>query len=510
MIKVMIVEDEPPILRDIKYSVEKVNSRFTVIAEAYDGEEALEKIMEVQPDVIITDVKMPIMDGLELIEEVRSLYPSIITVILTGHHEFEFVRSAMRMGVMDYLLKPISIPYLGELLGNIERKIDLRNDEYERQHLITLINSGKIDQRSLDINYARFISVCLCVGPYSIFSIDKLDSISTGFVVSNFLNRVNEIIDVNEKVYSFEGIIGNEIIMILGVNDCDLGRISHLKRLIFEMATELSPHPVTMIGSESSDSVRVVAGNVRKSIKKLSQCVTIGQSEYFEYDKIIEDNQIPDISINLEKKIIYYLQRKLKEDFFREINDYLEVLIDLKCPQLILGKRLKKILDISIKHLQNSIDYKSIILEREVDEVLSNALSVTELKANIIQVFEVFFMGNYIDEKKQDSNNLVEEIERYLQDHFSEPITHQILSDKFGLVPYYLSKIFKRSKGVSPSKYLVNLRIQKAKELIMNSPEILSKDVAELVGYDDYSYFGKVFKMVTGMTVSEFKNSVGS
>jgi len=116
MIKVVVVDDEPYLLRSIKQSIEETNGSFAVVGEALDGESALEVIRRTRPDVIFTDIRMPVLDGLELIEELRRAKEEVLPVILSGYQDFEYAKRALQIGVEDYLLKPINAKALGKLL----------------------------------------------------------------------------------------------------------------------------------------------------------------------------------------------------------------------------------------------------------------------------------------------------------------------------------------------------------------------------------------------------------
>jgi YesN/AraC family two-component response regulator len=126
---------------------------------------------------------------------------------------------------------------------------------------------------------------------------------------------------------------------------------------------------------------------------------------------------------------------------------------------------------------------------------------------------ELFFQtGTFIDSlfltrlPGKSTDKLAVKIEEYLQEHFAKPINHQQLSEKFGIVPSYLSKIFAKHKGISPAKYIVQLRMAKAKELLLEHPDWLAKDIAEIVGYPDPNYFSRIFKRETGLYPSEFRD----
>lgn len=101
------------------------------------------------------------------------------------------------------------------------------------------------------------------------------------------------------------------------------------------------------------------------------------------------------------------------------------------------------------------------------------------------------------------------QIKEYLNKHYAESINHQVLSEKFGLVPSYLSKVFNKYTGISPSKYIIKLRIEKAKKLLLEHPDRLAKDIADIVGYTDPNYFSRIFKRETGLYPSEFREQNG-
>jgi len=128
MIRVLIAEDEPPIARAAGRMIEEYSSRFSVIGYAINGQIALERMRENPADVVFTDVRMPVMDGLRLASEIGASFPGCVVVILSGYQEFSYARSALRSGVFDYLLKPLNRKDLGAVLEKIEAMFANRED----------------------------------------------------------------------------------------------------------------------------------------------------------------------------------------------------------------------------------------------------------------------------------------------------------------------------------------------------------------------------------------------
>ncbi|MDC7288913.1 response regulator [Blautia schinkii] len=122
-IKIMIVEDEPVILRSIKRGIEQYGEEFYVAAKAYDGKEALDKMMECRPDIVISDIVMPQMGGLEMIERAKTQGVQAKYILLSGYGEFKYAQKAVDIGVTKYLLKPVDFQELGELLQEMREDI---------------------------------------------------------------------------------------------------------------------------------------------------------------------------------------------------------------------------------------------------------------------------------------------------------------------------------------------------------------------------------------------------
>lgn len=130
MVKVIIADDEPYVLRALKKEIGKLAPDFQIVGEAYDGEEALELIKKERANVLITDVRMPILDGLQLIEEIRSQLLPVIPVIISGYQDFDYARKALQLGVRDFILKPLVTDDLRKAILAIRHDIKTLNGKY--------------------------------------------------------------------------------------------------------------------------------------------------------------------------------------------------------------------------------------------------------------------------------------------------------------------------------------------------------------------------------------------
>ena len=169
MITILLVEDEPPILRDIQFQIRKCSEKCTIFATAFNGRQAIE-ILESSHrkiDLLITDIQMPVINGLELIQHVRKLYPDIICVILTGYSEFNYAKEALRLGVMDYLLKPVEEEALTNILNDVyEKKYQEKLESEIRNSGPVLSFSPRVPQPDKTDHYATAV---LCIGSFPIY-----------------------------------------------------------------------------------------------------------------------------------------------------------------------------------------------------------------------------------------------------------------------------------------------------------------------------------------------------
>ncbi|QGQ95105.1 response regulator [Paenibacillus psychroresistens] len=504
MIRIMIIEDEPPILRDTKHLIQTYHKDFIVVAEAFDGEEALSMIAAAKPDVIITDISMMAMDGLELLTVVHKLYPNIITIILSGYQEFEFARKAMKLGVEDYLLKPLSVEALAELLERVSFKFYETVQASWQAYWESLVQAKSNREMPVASIFTVFSSYVLSIGPYVTFSIGKY--YYNRFVWDRLVitKKLDEAFAFLGNVWVVDGSTGNEKVIIIGFRDIT-DSLADVSDQVYNLISEAIPLPITLVKGNEFIKPEDLSYDIPKSILKLSKSVTPGRSQYL-FDNVwnhASDPQSLQIDANMVNRLSLYIQKKQKEPFNQELDHILDSLEEAEAPQIFIEMHFRYLLSVCYQNHSISQAHDRVHLELELDELLSNAFSFKEIKEGLKYIFDGFFPSAL--SKQNDSNLLVNQIEEYLQKHYTESINHQVLSERFGLVPYYISKIFKNKMGVSPVEYLTKLRIQKSKELLIERPDLLSKEISLLTGFQEQYYFSKVFKALTGLTPIEYR-----
>lgn len=510
----MILEDEPPIARSIKNFIEAANPLFKVVSCVYDGIEALPILESVKPDVIFTDIRMPVMDGITLISHIRETMPETIIVILSGYQEFEYARKSIQFGVFDYLLKPISVNILTSLLEKIAIEVQTKKDELERSYIYNILN-GDIPNyynKNIEFSYNYYVVILLCAGSFVTFSMDCLNPAKDYWAEFNLENLVSECIDKEEKAWAFVGKSSTERIVILGLNEYCVEKMDTLSERLVSILPS-SRFPTTMIISDSVSSIKdtkLVSQFLRTSLNKN---IIIGMSQVIKLYKsnvnILTQEETYNIDSYVENRLRLSAQQSNIDMFKSDLKILFENWEKSKLPQVIVEKLLKIIIYITYHYTATFPPYNPSDLELEINESVSNSYSFDELFDNLWHIFENLLKKNVknTDEKDDMKKSLMQKIDDFIKLNLTEPINNQILSDKFGLVPSYLSKLFKDYKGLTPSEYLTALRIEKAKDLINNRSDILLKDIASTVGYTNQFYFSRVFKKETGLWPSEYKNT---
>lgn len=338
MIRVMIVEDEPHAIRRLQRLIERNADDFQVVATAFDGRDALEQMENTECDVVFTDMRMPVMDGVELMQILNQKYPECMRVVLSGYQDFEYMSSAVRTQAMDYLLKPLEEAALVQLLERIREK-------YAQTHQ----TNGSAGDVAILIQEARSM-ICARDGESGEQALNRM---------FGYVKR--------------EGWTLREVAVLL-------------TSVVYQLETE------NLINGET-------AGKLREAISKCSG---------------------------------------------------------------------------------------------------TNGIS---------QLQSVF--ATIICKGEGDRNDPASRIRRYIDEHYAEHITNQTLASMFGYVPSYISILFKKEYGVSPTDYLMKKRIESAKQLMRMNPDMLIRNVAQKVGFKSQNHFSRCFKTSEGIWPTDYRPDGG-
>lgn len=493
MIKVLIAEDEPPIMRANATIIESTNSKFKIVARAINGQKAIEELQKQKIDVVFTDIRMPIIDGLDLANYIKINYPNIITVITSGYSDFEYARKGIEFKVYDYLLKPVSKSKILNLLNNIEREIAKKNNEAKKKMLF-----DRMDKTDLHTPDPECIIILACAGSLPVYGNDVLVPAAAFWNQVSLENIVPGILKGGEEYMIFTGTTMAEKIITIESSSADC-----MKSVSEELFNILIHEDLTItlgctMGIKMSEINKVI-GTLRDEIIRR---LILTKSQILYLNDLLENYSEVKYSKDRVESIVKCLIAGDSENVRRYVLQTFETMEISNATQ----EDIINFFDMIINHYYFNADFlkkKISVVKRDLYETINNFIDYYSMSEDVTSV--LLNIAEINKEKFIKKPKLIENIEEYLKLNYQKSITNAVLSKEFGFVPSYISRLFRQyNDGVSPGEYLGNYRIEKAKKIMKENPEILVKEIADMVGFNDAYYFSKIFKKKTGMWPTKY------
>lgn len=512
--KIIIVDDDKIIRRGLRKIIENSVSEYQVVNEAGDGACALEIIKTNNDiDLLITDVRMPVMDGIELIKQVRKINMRIKVIVLSGFDDFRYVREAFKDGAVDYLLKPVKKKDFIELLTRINeniaeeekssRRIEKGSQLMVADSLNRLFQNQEIDEKQFKedsgIDFERKFFMCIV----------ELDRFYKEKVIkSESKDKMDEIIsDINTWFSeTFEIIPYHDsqkvVLVIFSEETFSFG---FFDEKFIELDQRLGEKTSISMGlSNLHKGIQNVSAAYEEAIEAIETRFYMGKSHCICYadikKKSLDFDYEPEVAArNLAKAI--------------EIFDYMEarrilkqVFIDLS---FLKPSKFRKYIQELIEHLSLQVkDFDKALTSHESDYkfYINDINTYNELRVYVMGLIKevILFLEN---EKKKKSLRRIELAKQFINDNYMRFITLQDVAEHVELNASYLSNLFKTESGTNFSEYLLDVRMNKAMDLLKN-PKIKIYEIGNMVGYEDAVSFGRAFKKKIGMSPKEYRNSV--
>ncbi len=500
--RILIVDDEQEIRNGIRHLLigSALADRIEIVGTANDGREAMIVAGSGPVDLIITDIRMPGMDGLELIRHVRTANPSIAFIILSGYDDFSYAREAMRYGALDYLLKPVEER---ELLGIVERLIERTNREKEPSLYLT-----RDEFRALREN-GEWKAVALCGAdelpeervrelggePMLQWMLAKVHSEAARELGGIYLLTGDSAVPFR---YSFGLAAGSEHELRNKLAEF-AQRVHHFcrERVKVPVSFGLS-EPVRQEG-QSSEEMPIDLAFVRAQQALFSR-VLLGSGIYRGED--LQEAKHHHASEKLEAA----LEIKDSDSIVEEI----EALIE-RCVQEgsvgVLLLSLERLLFLVHHRWQvdlSSADGTSMSLMNRTLESLLWSSRPSLLRKGLMEWIQGALAR--LDPARQEGKVLAR-AKKYIQAHLQHPVNLTEVSQETLVTPQYLSKLFREKSGETFIEYITRLRIEEAKRLLAE-PGVKVYEVASQVGYSNWKHFSRVFKQHTGYGPADYKNRI--
>lgn len=504
--KIVIVEDEIRIREGIVNLLKKLGDEYEVIGDAKDGAEGLKLCLDKQPDIIITDIRMPEMDGLEMLTKVYENGLKVKAIVLSAYTEFEYARSAMKLGVTEYLLKPISLMDFSNALDNV--KLQIQEEKLKKPSKI-----GSLDQMIRDVFYEAIelddeIKEYL-ENTYSVYSDRSV------WLVCAYLGNLYEDLEKYKRILGniFAGCENSKFIML----DSPYRRSLIFATFEYEDAKELErwlqyrilQHDADGIvfGCVESVNISAMKSTFENLYKYMEWNISFEKEILISYPKITQiQTVICTYPMDAEAQLKQALCTGEKEKVLSVVDKFHNSFNDGRIYEP------RQIKDCYVRFLWFAMEVAKdlgSINEKDLDrqELLKrimNANTKSELKSLSLEVAQGILAGKKITEEVSDLT--VKRAQSIIHEYYNTGITLDEIASKLNITPEYLGTKFRNETGVTFSTYMKDYRMAKAKELLLGT-NLKLYEIADRVGYNDPKYFSRVFKEATGMLPAEFRKS---
>ncbi len=489
MYKVLVVDDEVATVKHISMIISMKCPEFQVSGTAENGREALDCIEAEEPDVLITDMKMPVMDGIVLLEKLKERHPQIWVIVISGYQEFEYAKVAIKSGVFDYLLKPIKPSALQTVLLNLKSLLDAAYSEKRNLIMKSLCEGTKVSRQQLQ----RYFPFPSCKYYAAIVRKNGLPRRFSG-------NTGTEIFSGKDEILYSYGRDEMESLYLCPETIVFYKSFYQMIAQIVEREKKESNY-VTAVVKDASFELEKSADVFRELYQALNNHIIIGRNQILVAEEIREEREIlPEEQENLEnfeslleRRDIPKAKMKCREIFriWKETGKS-QIYVETKVRYLFMLLNRYHLLAETEKNCEWIID-DLFYFATDIDEILNVILQTMFLKPQ-----------KGIRTGKADTPEFFGMIESYIRKNLAAPISMQLLCREFGISQTYLSKLFRKYENCSFNKFLNTTRMERAKELMEENKFYYVKDIAAKVGFDDQYYFSRIFTSMTGMCPTDY------
>ncbi|HHV31827.1 MAG TPA: response regulator [Clostridiales bacterium] len=507
MYQVLIAEDEPPIMRYLKKIIETKCENFEVAATAENGQEALKIIRSAHIDLVLTDAKMPFLDGIELISKLKHEFPEILTVVISGYQDFQYVKQAFKSGAQDYLLKPVQPSQMKELLATLAQRLDSIYYQNRQEQLENILLDRPLsEQTPMDLDFSDFyISIIRKNALPARFCTKQ--RVAESFLFANYDAEKLQQLYQADGVWTIAGRDDNESIVVSGYKTAG----NHEFTGVFsDVVQQLGGAHLfyTLVYKDTPIRLEELKENVNRLYQVLDQALIIGKNQIVNVEEHLSENEKSAILEDaLQNKLEFLASNKSLPQFKQQLVKLFGQWEEEQRPQVWVEKIIRQILHIVEKTAVPVTGENGADLEKMLDEALCYSTSFGELLASIWDIIDQVMTSCQIPASiKKDAESLLDNVDQYIRNNLAQQYSLQKVCDDFGVSQTYLSRLFRRYKNTSFNEYVTNLRISEAKKIMSENPDMMLKDVANVVGYRDQYYFSRVFKTVTGCSPSAYNN----
>lgn len=529
--KVLIADDEYWTREKLKNMIDWKQYNIDFLEPAIDGEDVLRKIKENTPDILITDINMPFTNGVDLIKILKEKYPDIIVFVISGFDNFEYVKSTLLSGAINYLLKPVtkidlvnSLSKALEIISN-KRQTVKKQEEQKRQILkaSSFIQDSELsllvekEETAYTPNIMMNSNIDFAGCSLVLIKIHNLKELMTQYHydmnhLSYSVKKQMKEITGYENLLIFNHIYrSNEFLIITELED---SKIKKMAQDILNYFIDNKETPISIVVSEHSYSIESIH-------TAYIQTITMLMTRKYKKDSVIlfceKDNSSikSDVKNQLSEELENKLKNLLKSRNQAAVKEIIFETVGLRhCDKdgwsfLEVKQTVKRVCNVLADYLSEGKTHQMIIDVESMIDLAAKTIENLEVESlcDVIEEMIDTMEDLQVEEDTGSIKSVVKLSVKYINTNFFEELTLASLANKFNVESSYFSKMFRQETGSNLMLYIAKKRIDKAKEYMIDS-KINLTEIAFMVGYDDYTYFNRVFRKMTGVSPRDYRNEL--
>lgn len=530
MIKLLMAEDEKLDREMLRSGIHWNQLGIELVGVADNGNTAWEIFRDQQPDIVLTDIKMPIMDGIALSNEIKKTYPETKLIFMSGYQDFEYAKAGIDFRIVEYLTKPINLEELSHLLARtVEGCVAEKSQKYEKERFrhqlaesLPLLKErfykdwvhGVYPDEEIIREKALFLGIQLYLYTYIIVAdmdnyadgTSSFNEYSKQLLDSRILNCISEIVPDPDRAFIFRNKEGQYVILLHDDEEQSSTFFTALSEKIKININMNAKMNVTLSMGGLANNAGLIPDHYKKALEALNYKFFYGQNHVIYYDAIAE----PDLGTLPDKDL-----------YFSKILSAVKAVDKDKVLQLIdeLFHRLRENRRFSVVYVRNvciELLSKALISLNDFNKNITEHFNDISVYERILTCDHLSVLSDYIkqafdnifsvisDTFRTKHARIIETIKKTVENRYSEEISVEEIAAEVYLSPSYATTLFKNETNETIIQYLTGIRIKKAMELLQDDT-IKIYEVSQRVGYSNITYFSSLFKNHVGITPKEFR-----
>ncbi|MBP2651930.1 MAG: hypothetical protein H6Q74_2755 [Firmicutes bacterium] len=523
MYKLIIVDDEEIVLNSIQKIFKMENYQFQIVGTFTNPLKALDQIEALSPHLIITDIKMPHMDGLEFSAKAKQLLPQSQIVVLSGHDDFVYAQTAIKLGISDYLLKPIRKKDFEAMLTAMHKKIEAELSSEEQLKTLTnamlsnysilknkfftmLMEHGDALDTTIQALYDQ-LGFCFANTNFILvkFVIDEI------YVEDDYISIIEKLISefkehmqgygfieefyTDEYLYFYMYDLNKENFLqenfLNKVRQYTEGKNNHgLKLLAGVSQLHSSMYNLFFAGSECDEFILTSGTNLNDNTPPMDNLFSVDSTTYFPYSEV--ESLFLSIFANDKAKLLSSIETILN---LPTVSIYKDFMYSMAIIVMIRMYQLQDKYDSQNKHITRDL--------LKIERLKRLCPTTAHLRKLLVEKADA--LADLINSQSvlAPSKTILAAIQ-YIQNHFNENISLSTVAEHTHISKNYLCDLLKKELNITFIDYVTNLRIEKAKYYLSNT-DMKMYEISATVGYNDYAYFSQIFKRHTGVSLSNYR-----